>query len=40
MPRPCLALAAFLILAFRLPATPLCIAGATLASYEALGSGG
>ena len=33
-------LAAFLILAFKLPATPTCIAGGTLASYQALGATG
>jgi hypothetical protein len=32
--------AGFLIPALQLPATPLCIAGGTLASYEALGAGG
>src|SRR5580700_7841539 len=40
MPRFALALAAFLILAFRLSATPVCVSGGTLASYEALGAGG
>src|ERR1700721_2562025 len=40
MPRLALVLALFVMLELRLPAAPVCIAGGTLASYEALGATG